>query len=111
MAWQSLSSCEPTYQWRSYETPLLGSQLLRVVSTYSERPYGYVHFRQLYSDGHFGLRRIYPDSATPFIFDADIPSELTDVGVVSWYAQIKLVRWAYSVGNFDWTLQLQQWVT
>lgn len=112
VAWSSLGTVSPDYDWQQFNTPIVGDAVIRISQIYDEPSLGRLinrlFFGEVYADlGRRYLFRIYRRTE-PGIHTLSIPQELVDKGFGVRYLEVK--HNAFGVINPDtWNVQVELW--
>jgi hypothetical protein len=92
--WVALGTVAPYFDWKFFDIPIVGSEILRVRHTnwiYPQWGYAWLAFSwDIGSDsGKFGFKKIFPKEENETIV-CPVPPQLAQVGVSVRYAIIKL---------------------
>jgi hypothetical protein len=113
VAWSSLGTIEPGFDWRYFPVDVLGDVAIRATQSYTAGEvtwYNRLYLGELYGtpEGEFRfLRRLYI-STTPTIFELAIPPRLMEAGYGLRALACKHGMNGVSIVA-NWRLELEQW--
>jgi len=106
--WIPLGTVSPEIQWQQFSAPLLGGPwMFRFTHQWIHRPYGFAAFCQEFYEGTWGYRRLYPVQNRPLLIRLDVPTELTERGIVAWYPSIKLGGYTRRFDGDGWLITVE----
>jgi hypothetical protein len=114
VAWSSLGTIEPGFDWRDFPQVLIGNAAIRATQTYVQGEVTW--YNRLYLGEFYGtpagdfryLRRLYI-STTPVVFQLTIPPYLEAAGYGLRYLCCKHGRNGVQAAA-NWRLELEQWL-
>lgn len=111
MAWSSLGTKEPTFEFQLFDTDLLGDELIRISQTYNPQEVTRINKIQLWeyypTDGYRYLRTIYP-STTPRLYSLVVPPPFVEAGKTLRSLAVRH-GWAGVVAEANWTITIEVW--
>lgn len=108
MAWRSIGSISPGFDWTEFGEAIVGSTMIRTWSTFAQQPNGPALLRMsFYIDGVFNTQTIYP-SRTKRMIEMRVPRLLIDAGIVVWYPSVKVARKTRPHVNDAWQLHIEE---
>jgi len=114
VGWSSLGTVTPSFDWRFYPQPCIGTAAVRITQTYT--PGEVTWLNRLYLGEFYGtpggdfrfLRRIY-SGTTPELFELRVPETLEAAGYILRFLAIRH-NWNGVSEAANWNVLIEEWL-
>lgn len=112
MAWSSLGTLTPSFNWQSFEVPVTGDIALRVTQEYQTSELTFINRLYLSEQFATGERRflfsLYPTKEVR-IYSLQLPSSFVTAGLTVRHLSLKHNRYGV-VAEANWSVTLETWM-
>lgn len=114
MTWRLIDEFQPTWDWQTTESPIVGASAIKIEQDWSYAGVfpgrGFLWLVQQFPDSSFhNFRRVYP-YRDPRIFSTVIPAQLEASGWNVYQLALKVNLRATWQDDADWRVRLYEWI-